>query len=93
MSLKTRLIAKLIFLVLAVVHTAGEKSKCVEGFTEEGKSFKQFGVPYRREHGRHAEVPDKKRIWDWYNKFKGQGSVERKKRANKIRVLFSFAVA
>ena len=66
-----------------MVDTAEEKAKCVEWFVEEGKSFKQFGVPYRREHGRHAEVPDKKRIWDWYNKSKGQGSFECKKRANK----------
>ena len=78
MSLKTSLIAKLIFLVLAMVYTAEEKAKWVEWFIEEGKSFKQFGVGYRRVHGRHAEVPDKELIWDWYNKFKGQGSVERK---------------
>ena len=83
MSLKTCFIAKLIFLVLAVVYTAEEKAKCVEWYIEEGKIFKQFGVRYRREHGRHAGVPDKKRIWDWYNKFKGQRSVERKKGANK----------
>ena len=83
MSLKTCLLAQLIFLVLAMVYTAEEKAKCVDWFIEESKSFKQFGVRYRREHGRHAEVPDRKRIWHWYNKFKGRGSVERKKRANK----------
>jgi transposase len=70
--------------------TASQKAQCVEWFISSGKSVVAFQRIYRKHFGRNAHAPDKKRIKEWYEKFKqGDGLKRKQKKGNKVRIFGS----
>ena len=68
-----------------------EKAYFMRILIEEGYSFVKFQRRIRKEHGRHAKMPNRFTLRHWDEKFAETGSVGRKK-SEKKKSVFEFFI-